>query len=97
MSGPSSVVQAMASGKQSALSVNRFLAGEGLRWGRDPLGDMSVTQYQVNSAVGLEGERAEPHRLEHQQKEPHLRGGENLYARTGQAGGHALPELRAGF
>jgi NADPH-dependent glutamate synthase beta subunit-like oxidoreductase len=33
--GPVSVVHAFASGQEAAISVDRFLRGEGLRWGRD--------------------------------------------------------------
>jgi NADPH-dependent glutamate synthase beta subunit-like oxidoreductase len=34
VSGPSSVVEAMASGREAAISVDRYLRGEGLGWGR---------------------------------------------------------------
>jgi NADPH-dependent glutamate synthase beta subunit-like oxidoreductase len=32
--GPSSVVDALAAGKEAAISIDRFLRGDGLRWGR---------------------------------------------------------------
>jgi len=35
LAGPSSVVDAMASGQEAACSADRFLQGDGLRWGRD--------------------------------------------------------------
>ncbi|MGD8563425.1 MAG: FAD-dependent oxidoreductase [Desulfarculaceae bacterium] len=62
-SGPSSAVEAMASGRRAAVSAGRYMAGEGLRWGRDPLGDISVQEFQPNPEVGSPDTRLEPGRL----------------------------------
>ena len=34
VTGPSSVIDAMAQGREAAVSIDRFLSGETLRWGR---------------------------------------------------------------
>lgn len=64
LSGPSSVVQAMASGKEAAVSVDRFLRGEGLAFGRDyyTIHGM-VTDYEVPAAKPVGGPRGEVKRL----------------------------------
>ena len=43
-SGAGSVVEAMASGREAAISVDRFLCGEGLHWGRGN-SDGSIKEY----------------------------------------------------
>jgi NADPH-dependent glutamate synthase beta subunit-like oxidoreductase len=44
-SGPSSVVHALASGKEAAISANRHMHGEGLRWGRGFWNGSNVKEY----------------------------------------------------
>jgi NADPH-dependent glutamate synthase beta subunit-like oxidoreductase len=44
--GPSSVVDAMASGREAAISVDRFLRKDGLRWGRSLLDSGFVQEYE---------------------------------------------------
>lgn len=53
-SGPTSVVHALASGQEAAISVDRFLRGEGLRWGRGFWTGACVSDYEVlmDRAVG---------------------------------------------
>jgi len=57
-SGPSSVVDAMASGKRAAISIDRYLRGEDLRYGRSYAGpyitDFSIDLQAANSTVRQE-------------------------------------------
>ncbi len=64
LSGPSSVVQAMASGKETAVSVDRFLRGQGMTFGRDfyAIHGM-VTEYEVSTETRSGGRRTELRRL----------------------------------
>ncbi|MBW2130378.1 MAG: FAD-dependent oxidoreductase [Deltaproteobacteria bacterium] len=64
LSGPSSVVQAMASGKEAAVSVDRFLRGEGMTFGRDyyTINGM-VADYEVSTARHIGGPRGEVSRV----------------------------------
>jgi NADPH-dependent glutamate synthase beta subunit-like oxidoreductase len=61
--GPSSVVHALASGRQAALSAARFLAGEGLRWGRDPGKAAWVREYESLPARAAGGPRGKLPRI----------------------------------
>lgn len=45
--GTSSVVDAMASGREAAISADRYLNGEGLRWGRGYWNGANVKEYEV--------------------------------------------------
>ncbi len=56
MSGPSSVVEAMAKGRQAAESVNRYLAGEHLRYGRQYPGPFE-TEFDIDTRRGTQEER----------------------------------------
>jgi NADPH-dependent glutamate synthase beta subunit-like oxidoreductase len=47
-SGPSSVVHAFSSGKEAAISLDRFLCGDGLRWGRDFWQGPYIRDYEVD-------------------------------------------------
>ncbi len=49
--GPSSVIHAMASGQEAAESVNRFLNGEHLRFGRQYPGPIE-TQFDIDTSMG---------------------------------------------
>ena len=51
ISGPSSVVSAMAAGKEAAESINRYLAGIPLAYGRSYPGPV-VTEFAVDRSVG---------------------------------------------
>lgn len=53
-SGPSSVVEAMASGREAAISVDRFLKGDGMRWGRGFWNGPNIQDYEadLNRAQG---------------------------------------------
>lgn len=48
LSGPSSVVLAMASAQEAALSADRFMRGEGMKWGRDFWNEKGyLKEYQI--------------------------------------------------
>jgi NADPH-dependent glutamate synthase beta subunit-like oxidoreductase len=49
ISGPGSVVEAMAKGRQAAESVNRFLNGEHMRYGRKYAGPIE-TEFEIDTA-----------------------------------------------
>jgi NADPH-dependent glutamate synthase beta subunit-like oxidoreductase len=55
--GPSSVVQGLASGMGAAVSVDRFLSGDGLRWGRNPWNESWEREYQSMPERALGGPR----------------------------------------
>jgi NADPH-dependent glutamate synthase beta subunit-like oxidoreductase len=56
--GPSSVVEAMAQGRRAAESVDRFLKGEPLRYGRDYAGPVE-TDFQIDTSSAADLKRAE--------------------------------------
>jgi NADPH-dependent glutamate synthase beta subunit-like oxidoreductase len=56
--GPSSVVEAMAQGRRAAESVDRFLKGEPLRYGRDYAGPVE-TEFQIDTSGAADFKRAE--------------------------------------
>lgn len=55
--GPSSVVEAMALGRRAAVSVDRFLKGEPLRYGRHYAGPIE-TDFQIDTSRGADLKRA---------------------------------------
>ncbi|MEW6265268.1 MAG: FAD-dependent oxidoreductase [Thermodesulfobacteriota bacterium] len=57
--GPSSVVEAMAGGRQAAESVRRFLAGEHLKYGRAYQGPVE-TEFDINTSLGSDAPRVVP-------------------------------------
>lgn len=56
--GQSSVVKAMAKGREAAESANRYLSGEHLRFGRTYLGP-NETQFDINTNRGSEDKRTQ--------------------------------------
>jgi NADPH-dependent glutamate synthase beta subunit-like oxidoreductase len=56
--GPSSVVEAMAQGRRAAESVDRFLKGEPLRYGRDYAGPVE-TEFEIDTRNAAYLKRAE--------------------------------------
>jgi len=62
-SGPASVVEAMASGRAAAVSADRLLRGEGLRWGRDFWSGPFVRDFESDHARAKGGPRRELERL----------------------------------
>ncbi len=61
-SGAGSVVESMASGREAAISVDRFLRGEGLRWGRGN-GNGCIKEYEVDRSRIKGGKRGKLGRL----------------------------------
>ena len=56
ISGSSSVVEAMAKGRQAAESADRFLTGEHLRYGREYIGPIE-TEFDIDTSRGSEDKR----------------------------------------
>jgi NADPH-dependent glutamate synthase beta subunit-like oxidoreductase len=67
--GPVSVVHAFASGQEAAISVDRFLRGEGLRWGRDALMDGWQQESQADLSTARGGRRGTLPRLDVDQRD----------------------------
>jgi NADPH-dependent glutamate synthase beta subunit-like oxidoreductase len=63
-SGPASVVEAMASGRETAVSADRYLSGLGLRWGRDFWSDGNIKEYESDLSRAKGGPREDPNRLD---------------------------------
>ena len=64
LTGTSSVVQAMASGKEAAISINRFLRGQSPAYGRDYyLNNGLIRDYEVPTQRATGGHRGEVKRL----------------------------------
>jgi len=61
--GPGSVVDAMASAREAALSADRFLRNEGLRWGRNYWAGSYVREYEADRARAIDRSRVEIHKL----------------------------------
>lgn len=62
-SGGGSVVAAMATAKEAALSVDRFLRGDGLRWGRGIWNGGSLKEFEVDLSRATGGARGTLPRL----------------------------------
>ena len=61
--GPSSVVDAMASAKEAALSADRFLRDAGLRWGRNYWAGSYVREYEADITKAIDRPRVEIDKL----------------------------------
>jgi len=70
-SGAGSVVEAMASGREAAISVDRFLRGEGLHWGRGN-DDGCIKEYEVDRSRAKGGKRGKLGRLSVEDRTLHL-------------------------
>ena len=57
--GPSSVIRAMASGRQAAVSVDRFLEGDHLRFNRSYAGPV-VTEFEISTEGAVDRNRIQP-------------------------------------
>ena len=55
VSGPNSVVDAVAQGREAAFSINRYLAGDGLRWGRDFCSENGFLEQYVSDLSRIKG------------------------------------------
>lgn len=61
--GPTSVIHALGSGQEAAISVDRFLRGDGLRWSRGFWSGPYVKEYEVDPARAKGGPRGELERI----------------------------------
>jgi NADPH-dependent glutamate synthase beta subunit-like oxidoreductase len=53
VSGSRSVVEAMAQGREAAVSISRLLSGEGLRWGRTSSGGACITDFPIDRSKAI--------------------------------------------
>ena len=58
LTGPRSVIEAMAQGREAALSIDRFLSGETLRWGRVFWEGATISDFAVDRTGALARSRA---------------------------------------
>ena len=63
VSGPRSVVEAMAQGREAAVSIGRFLSGEGLRWGRAYWDGACITDFPIDKSNAVARPRGDLPRL----------------------------------
>ncbi len=63
VTGPSSVVEAMAQGREAAVSIHRLLSGEGLRWGRAYWSGAYITDFPIDRSKAIVRGRGEEPRL----------------------------------
>jgi len=58
VSGPGSVIEAMAKGREAAISMDRFLSGETLRWGRAYGNGATLTEFPIDRSNAIQRPRA---------------------------------------
>ena len=58
VSGPKSVIEAMAQGREAAVSIDRFLSGETLRWGRAYWDGTCITEFSIDRSGAVVRPRA---------------------------------------
>jgi NADPH-dependent glutamate synthase beta subunit-like oxidoreductase len=58
VTGPRSVIEAMAQGQEAAVSIDRFFSGETLRWGRAYWGGAYITDFSVDRSGAIPRVRA---------------------------------------
>lgn len=58
VSGPRSVIEAMAQGREAAISIDRFLSGEMLRWGRAYGNGATLTEFPIDRSGAVRRPRA---------------------------------------
>lgn len=63
ISGPRSVIEAMAQGREAAVSIDRFLTGETLRWGRAYWDGTCLTEFPIDRSGAVARPRAALPRL----------------------------------
>lgn len=72
VTGPSSVIEAMAQGREAAVSIDRFLSGETLRWGRAFWGGAYTTDFSPEKQNVVTRPRAVLPRLPIPERKLHL-------------------------
>lgn len=58
-SGPQSVIEALAQGREAAISIDRMLRGETLRWGRSYWDGTCITDFPIDLSEAIERRRAQ--------------------------------------
>jgi NADPH-dependent glutamate synthase beta subunit-like oxidoreductase len=72
VTGPRSVIEAMAQGREAAVSIDRFLSGETLRWGRAFGGGAYTTEFSPEKQSAVARPRAVLPRLPIPERKLHL-------------------------
>jgi NADPH-dependent glutamate synthase beta subunit-like oxidoreductase len=66
---PGSVVDAMAQGQAAAVSIDRFITGDGLKWGRDTWAEKGcLRRYEVDDSRAIGGKRGALNRIPVEQR-----------------------------
>lgn len=63
VTGPRSVIEAMAQGREAAVSIDRLLSGETLRWGRVYWDGICITDFPIDKSGAITRARAALPRL----------------------------------
>jgi len=71
VTGPRSVIEAMAQGREAAISIDRFLQGETLRWGRAYWDGTCITDFPIDRSGAIVRPRAVLPRLPVQSRDTH--------------------------
>ncbi len=71
VSGPRSVIEAIGQGREAAISIDRFLRGETLRWGRAYWDGTCVTDFPIDRSGAIARSRAALARLPVQSRDAH--------------------------
>jgi NADPH-dependent glutamate synthase beta subunit-like oxidoreductase len=58
LTGPRSVIEAMAQGQEAAVSIDRLLSGETLRWGRAYWDGSCITEFPIDTSGAIPRSRA---------------------------------------
>lgn len=62
VSGPKSAIEAMAQGREAAISIDRMLRGETLKWGRAYWDGTCITEFPIDQSIAIVRPRAKlPH------------------------------------
>jgi NADPH-dependent glutamate synthase beta subunit-like oxidoreductase len=84
VTGPQSVIEAMAQGREAAVSIDRFLSGETLRWGRAYWGGAYITDFSVDKSGAIARARAMLPRVPIQARNVHREVEETLDQKAAQ-------------
>jgi formate dehydrogenase major subunit len=69
--GPQSVIETMAQGREAAISIDRFLRGETLRWGRAYWEGTCITDFPIDRSGAIVRPRAVLPRLPVESRKAH--------------------------
>jgi NADPH-dependent glutamate synthase beta subunit-like oxidoreductase len=85
VTGPSSVIGSMAQGREAAISIDRFLSGETLRWGRAFWGGAYTTDFSVVKRNIVTRTRAVLPKLPIDERKLHIETEKTMTRKTAQA------------